>query len=267
MNYTGSSSYVIHLSGGGWRFLSNTSAAADEDDAPTLVSDGMTLGGDGMCYGKCDGILSNDPGINPLFHAWNKIWIPISGTSFTGDRDSLLPYPVRGKRIQTAVIDDLLTRHGMQGATNVILTGGSSGGLATYLTCDRVGAQIRGANPTARYTCLADAGYFLDHPDKDGKPSTTPQFQESYYAWNSSVGTNQDCVEFYRKTGEDWKCIFAEYVAPFIKSELYVMQNLFDSWQVRLRQCQHGCLLKTWVVTLCVGKELLLRQQYYSNSA
>jgi hypothetical protein len=120
LNYTGSNGWVIHLSGGGWRFLSNhdgTDADPLGTDLPSaLVSDGTVPPGaapDGHCYGKCDGILSDDPILNPLFHSWNKVWIPITGTSFTGDRASDKPYPVRGKRFQEAVIKDLQTRFNM----------------------------------------------------------------------------------------------------------------------------------------------------------
>ena len=119
----------------------------------------------------------------------------------------------------------------MGAASAVILTGGSSGGLATYLTCDRVGAMVKSRNSSTRFSCLADAGLFLDHPDYRNQPSTSPEFEESFYAWNSTGGTNQDCIAHYRGTPE--KCIFAQYVLPFIKSELFVMQNLYDSWQVR----------------------------------
>ena len=252
MNYTGSRGYVIHLSGGGWRFAPQGRQVDDRNSVnnnsssvlPPLTSDGLLLSrsssaGDhghglgmggvpsqGHCYGRCDGILSNDASINPLFHDYNKIWIPISGTSFTGDVWGSKPPYVRGRRIQTVVIADLLERHGMRDATNVILTGGSSGGLATYLTCDRVGEQVRAAAPGARYTCLADAGYFLHHNDMHGGNKTAQNFKHSYYGWNSTGGTNQACVAALKPTGEDWKCIFAQYVAPFIKSELFVMQYL-----------------------------------------
>ena len=82
LNYTGSDGWVIHLSGGGWRFLSGDAAAnagplGSELTPPPLVSDGTPVspgaGPDGHCYGKCDGILSDDPSINPLFHSWNKV--------------------------------------------------------------------------------------------------------------------------------------------------------------------------------------------------
>lgn len=237
LNYTGSAGWVIHLSGGGWRFLKPQNGAADASMLSSLTSDGIehldgSAGDIGHCYGKCDGVLSDDPKINPLFYSFNKVWIPISGTSFTGDRASDQPYPVRGKRIQEAVIRDLQARYHMNAASDVILTGGSSGGLAVYLTCDRVGDLIGKANATTRYTCLADAGFFLDHPDINGKPSQSPSFEESFVAWNSSGGTNQDCIAHYTPLGTPEKCIFAQYVFPFIKSSIFVMQNLYDSWQV-----------------------------------
>ena len=186
LNNTGAKGWVIHLSGGGWRFSggsggsaelqsqqSSTHSAEGAEGAGTLTRDGAPRAeGDGHCYGKCDGILSDDADQNPLFHTWNKVWIPISGTSFTGDvwtqTEGQASNFVRGKRIQMAVVQDLLDNFGMKGATNIILTGGSSGGLATYLTCDRVGEQVKAANASTRFTCLGDAGYFLHHDDMHG---------------------------------------------------------------------------------------------------
>ena len=76
----------------------------------------------------------------------------------------------------------LMRAHGMASATDVILTGGSSGGMAVYLVCDRIADHIRAANPKIRVTCLADAGMFLDHPAASGRPTLSPQFIDSFYA-------------------------------------------------------------------------------------
>jgi hypothetical protein len=106
LHYTGSTGWIIHLSGGGWRFLAKTTDAGSNDahkTVPPLTADGMRLREDiggagaddlttasagGGCYGSCDGIMSMDESQNPLFHSFNKIFVPISGTSFTGDRTS-----------------------------------------------------------------------------------------------------------------------------------------------------------------------------------
>ena len=97
----------------------------------------------------------------------------------------------------------------------------SSGGLATYLTCDRVGEQIRAANPVARFTCLADAGFFIKHDTVAGVPAATnSEFEQSFYAWNSSAAINEDCLAHYAALGAPEQCIFAQNVLPFIKSRV-----------------------------------------------
>jgi hypothetical protein len=98
LNYTGSPGWVVHMSGGGWRFMKNTSAPAaqgdDSSEPAPLTPDGVLFGealaeGGGPkpcsgCYGSCDGLMSTDASQNPLFHSFNKVFIPISGTAFTG---------------------------------------------------------------------------------------------------------------------------------------------------------------------------------------
>ena len=146
------------------RFLEREALRGSRQSPPPLFSDGTNpllhtqLRGNDRCYGKCDGIMSDDKAINPLFHSYNKVWIPISGTSFTGDRASDLPYPVRGARILGAVVAHLQNHLGMRQATDIILTGGSSGGLAVYLVCDRFAALVAAQNLSTRFSCLADAG-------------------------------------------------------------------------------------------------------------
>ena len=233
LNATGSKGWVIHMSGGGWGFRKNTSTSGAAD---TWVRDGTSSGplreevGQlsaqpeySGCYMFCDGILSTDAAQNPLFYEFNKVFIPINdGTSFTGNLDQPIPasvppkYPhkwpiyLRGGRIITAVMSFLMKDHGMSDATDVIITGGSSGGMAVYLNCDRIADQIHAVNPKTRVTCLADAGMFLDHPGLSGKPTLSPEFIQSFYAWNSSSMTNQDCIAHYTPLGTPWKCIFSQ---------------------------------------------------------
>lgn len=62
--------------------------------------------------------------------------------------------------------------------------------------------------------------------------AANPQFMQSFYGWNSSAATNQDCIAHYGPLGEPWKCIFSENVLPFVKTPLFVAQNLYDSYQL-----------------------------------
>ena len=265
LNFTGSPGWVVHLSGGGWRFMKPGQSQLLGQPPARLTPDGATAApSDSGCYGHCDGIMSTEPTQNRLFSSWNKVFVPISGTSFTGDRSSDKPYPVRGARILKAVIEYLQSHYGMAAASDVILTGGSSGGLATYLVCDRVAGMVSGANATTKYSCLADAGFFLDHGNVAGAPTTSPQFKESFVAWNSSGGTNQDCIKHYTPLGTPELCIFAEYVAPFIKSPLFIAQNLYDSWQLNniLKVTTGGCGGYGHNLSTCTGPQMGAVQAY-----
>jgi hypothetical protein len=249
LNTTGSKGWVIHMSGGGWGFRKNTTATTAAGGAGAWVrdgADGVSLLGAGQlgaqpkysgCYMFCDGVLSADAAQNPLFHDFNKVFIPINdGTSFTGNLERPIPasvppkYPnkwpiyLRGGRIVSAVVSFLMKAHGMSAATDVIITGGSSGGMAVYLNCDRIADQIHAVNSKIRVTCLADAGMFLDHPGLSGTPTLSPEFIQSFYAWNSSSMTDEDCIAHYTPLGTPWKCIFSQYVLPFVKTPLFIAQ-------------------------------------------
>ena len=43
----------------------------------------------------------------------------------------------------------------------------------------------------------------------------------------------QACIAHYTPLGTPELCIFAQYVLPFITSRFFVMQNLYDSWQLK----------------------------------
>jgi hypothetical protein len=70
------------------------------------------------CYGECDGIISDDPTINPDFAAWNHVFIGYcDGGSFTGSRNTSVlvngkPIYYSGRFILAAVLEDLLLRNG-----------------------------------------------------------------------------------------------------------------------------------------------------------
>ena len=62
---------------------------------------------------------------------------------------------MRGRNNFDAVIDDLLTTQGMDKATEVILSGGSAGGLAVFYNLDHLVTQL---SPSVRVTGFPDAG-------------------------------------------------------------------------------------------------------------
>ena len=108
-------------------------------------------------------------------HDWNHVWIKYcDGNSFTGDNASATTIPAsgtqpattlhwRGSRIIDATIESLLANplRPLFSAVEVVVGGGSAGGLATFIHCDRWAGHFRTAQ--THFACLADSGFFLDY--------------------------------------------------------------------------------------------------------
>ena len=159
------------------------------------------------------GILSSDPNVNPDFHTWNAVFIHYcDGASFGGGRvDSVAVETssgepasmwLRGRNNFDAVIDDLRRRHGMaqEAGSEVILSGGSAGGLAVFYNLDHL-ADTLGSE--IRLTGFPDAGFFLDALDAStGDYTYRKSFIGADPVWNvtGSGGTNRACLEVHARS-------------------------------------------------------------------
>jgi len=192
-------------------------------------------------FGTADlgGLMSQDPSINPDFHDWNKVFLHYcDGGSFsTGREDPIDVYtkggtPVqmwfRGRQVFNALVAHLQTSLGMDEATEVILSGGSSGGLAVFYNIDHLASLLP---PGVRLTGFPDGGFFIDAKNRYGYYAYQHWFKAMDVQWNTTAGggTNKACLSA-AAVGEEWKCLMAPYIAPYIQTPLYVMNSPFDSF-------------------------------------
>jgi hypothetical protein len=148
----GASKWIFYLEGGGWCY-----------NEGLCVERSNTSLGSSKFWGKTasfGGMLSSHPQTNPNFYNWNLAYLKYcDGASFAGNVSSPVTYNgttvyFRGLRILMAIFEDVLGR-GLKSATEVIITGCSAGGLATFAHID----YIRSRLPTAAYVRgLIDAG-------------------------------------------------------------------------------------------------------------
>jgi hypothetical protein len=148
------------------------------------------------------GVMSPNCTYNPDFCSWNTVFIHYrDGASMGSNREHPIPVKfkngstgaqlwMRGRPSFDATIADLLQQFGMSNATEVILSGGSAGGLAVYYNLDHL-ASILG--PKVRLTGFPDAGFFLDHQDLKGAYSFRQNFIGADPIWNV---TGQFCFSF-----------------------------------------------------------------------
>jgi len=243
--------WIIHMQGGGYCLDGPSCADRANSQLGSSTNWPQVLGG-GMCCWE-GGFLSDDAAINPDFYNWNLAFLGYcDGSFFTGNRPNPVNYNnrnlyFRGRRLLDAIISDLLRNAAMDNALEVIVTGCSAGGVATYIHLDHVRAAIPQNIPVHG---LADAGYLLDHPTWRGVDAIGGQMQAGFSLWNAAL--HPACVD--ANTQNPWKCLLAQHTYSFIKTPLFLLQAKYDSWQIQ-NILQLGCL--GWVeVPRCTGAEL-----------
>eukprot|EP01005_Ploeotia_sp_CARIB1_P000406 NODE_149_length_1336_cov_170.449132_g145_i0.p1 GENE.NODE_149_length_1336_cov_170.449132_g145_i0~~NODE_149_length_1336_cov_170.449132_g145_i0.p1 ORF type:complete len:386 (-),score=108.98 NODE_149_length_1336_cov_170.449132_g145_i0:118-1275(-) len=230
---SGANKWYIHHEGGGWcesmedcYRRSFTNLGSSKNYKPT-----MKLGGQSY--------FSTDPKYNPMMYNWNKIFIPYcDGGSFSGNNNTVTEY--KGKKLYfrghvnlNAVISWLVGNSPIESATDVVISGCSAGGLATYLHTDRWREILPS---TTKVAGLPDSGFFLDYEDTGNGETTIPGNYHDGLVWvfnqmNASTGVDADCINHWAPLGKAWKCMFAQHTAPFITTPMFALQSQYDAWQ------------------------------------
>lgn len=133
----------------------------------------------------------------------------------------------RGARIRRQMAATFLANLSLASATDVLVTGGSAGGLSTYLHADFWADVV----PQAKTVALPDSGFFLDYPDAPkGKTSYHESLTWVFNAMNGTSGVPTACREANPTNVS--RCIFAEHVVATIKTPLFALNSQYDSYQV-----------------------------------
>ena len=245
--------WIIHHMGGGWC----TSISDCCRRAVTSLGSSLTARDPIQVKGLPLAYLDRANETNPFMKDYNMILLHYcDGSSFSGN----LEQPIRGVckglgqptslysrgfRILKAAFS-YLVRQGIDTAQEVIISGNSAGAKATYLHADWWAEQIATVAPTAKVYGLPDDGMFLDF-DRDYsheshekttwegnvKGRYTQQLQWVYHMMNTSAAIDQSCLRHYLPLGVPWKCMFGQHSLQFITTPMFVMQTMYDSWQMK----------------------------------
>merc|ERR1712032_420780 len=131
-------------------------------------------------------------------HDCNCIFMPYGdGASFSGFRAKPWPVPsnssevlyFRGIKNFDATMDWAFA-HGLDKATEFVLTGGSAGGLSTFLHADRIAARLAKEAPNCKHIRAApNVGYFLDHDNfRHDSNNYTAYMKYIYHMQNLTFG-------------------------------------------------------------------------------
>eukprot|EP01084_Bolivina_argentea_P082104 148686_1 len=235
--------YFIYLAGGAWCspvYGHHIACGWDDCFSRSLGTSGSTLFDPPYqaLPSSSRQYFSTDPTINPLSYNWNIAWTRYcDGASYSNNLDDPIAVPgknvslyFRGHRNLIAIMDDLLHNKGMMNATDIVVGGCSSGGLAVYLNIDFMSEYIteKTGNSEIRIMGLADSGFFYNY---ESNANYSDAIQYLYNSQNMSV--NRYCIDAYGdRTNEYYNCAYAENVSPYIKTKIFSTQSQYDDWQI-----------------------------------
>ena len=229
-----STSWIFHMEGGGWCWseedcLERSKSTLGSSSAwPDILPATMTS--NPMCCSS-GGILSGNKTENPLFFDYNMFFVGYcDGSSYSSNAGLQNGLHYRGWNNLKAVLD-MVMDEGMEQADTIIITGCSAGGLSVYLHLDALHAHIAQRNPHAVVVGVADAGFFLNVPTWNGVNVYPNQIAGGYKLWQfAHESLPAACLD--QHAAAPWNCLFAPEVFPFIKTPLFAVQALYDTWQL-----------------------------------
>ena len=190
------------------------------------------------------GPVGDNPSQNPSFAHFNRVilWY-CDGGSFTGDRTEPIVMNgsnvwFRGRRNLDAMLGYLRDEHRLGSATDVLVSGGSAGGLSAYIHADYIRASFPSPSAVRKFRAAPVSGFFLNHRTIHGILEHETNMRYVYTMMNSSGGVNRICATHYALRdgdggeGQAWHCIFANESWSFSKTPTFPLNSAIDAYQI-----------------------------------
>ena len=240
---------MISLPGGGWCWDDSNCAARA---TTSLGSMDAFIKSNGMTREVGEGELNGLPALNPHFYNFSMLSpVYCDGSNFAGGKDhanvsvpggngTTIKLYVRGRAILQAALDVALEQWGLKDTLEeVMLTGCSAGGTATYFNVDFVHSYMASKLTHRRplkTRAFGNAGWFLDTNsatwDGDGWTSVPGIQRLADKALYSYAGLapmlSAQCQASYAPLEESWKCAMSQYLYPFLEQPTLVLQSSYD---------------------------------------
>jgi len=165
------------------------------------------------------------------------------GASFSGFRPKPWAVPsVPGESLYFRGIKNLdgtfdwAFRHGLDKATEFVLTGHSAGGLSTFLHVDRVADRLAKEAPDCKHVRAAPTGgYFLDHANfKYDEHAFMGYVKYMYHMHNLTFGADggltAECQSAFASNPH--YCFWSPYMHKFIRTPFFMFNSKYDAYQL-----------------------------------
>ena len=146
----------------------------------------------------------------------------------------------RGRRNLLALLGYLTEQHGLADATEVLVSGGSAGGLSAYIHADSIHSIIlrasnkhpAGFGRALKIRAAPVSGFFLNHRTLSGSASYEASMRRTFMLMNSTSGVNAACAAAHRHHAEEWRCIFANESWSHSATPTFLLNSAIDAYQI-----------------------------------
>lgn len=230
---TNSTKWTINIQGGGWCY---------DEDSCYARSKGSLGSSTKWTTSGCSCMNVNEDG--KLDGSCNCLYMPYGdGASFSGFRAKPWANPknesekmyFRGIKNFDATMDWAFA-HGLDKASEFVLTGGSAGGLSTFLHADRIAARLAKEAPSCKHVRAAPVvGYFLDHDNfKHDAHNYTAFMKYIYHMQNLTFGADggltASCQAAYPENPH--YCFMSPHMQKVIQTPFFMFNSKYDAWQL-----------------------------------
>lgn len=260
--------WIVYLQGGAWCSSPVSCAARSQGHLGSSKHFSPTY--------PMQGVVDGDTTRNPLFGGWNQVLLAYcDGGSFSGDAPPLSwPDPgnhsvnttlfFRGRRVLQHLLAVLAADYGMSQASEVMLAGGSAGGLATFLQADYVGTLL--PRTVRKYRAVPVSGFFLMHPTLRGDDAFATSMRATYALHHARV--SPACTESVG-AADAWRCFFANYSYAHATTPMFPIQSTVDLYQLyailQAGGWDAGCLNRGEQFANCTAAQLASFNAYAAS--
>ena len=222
---SGSRSWVVYFEGGILCYRDIDCAARSKEGGGSSASWASTA--------SFGGVLSEDAGANPEFADWNLVGVKYcDGSCFSGELAE--PFVVngvkvysRGARVLKAVFNSLLKDQGMSEADNILVAGGSAGGMTVTFHANQIAEWIPSSVKRVKFGAFS--AMMPPFKNVNGEPVVETEFKANYKLMNSTGGVSPAC-EKAMGSGNGYKCLFPTNSLEYVTVPYFVSSSMYDSW-------------------------------------
>jgi len=236
---SGANKFMFSWQGGaycGYEGLDLLESCYSRSQGPLGSSSFLPSNGSYYSVNSANGYFSNMQEYNPDFWNWNKVFISYcDGSNHQGHLDNALVYNgtelwFRGHDNTQGIIDYLKDNFGLFQASEVILSGTSAGGQATYFWSHYLQSQFPS---TVKLMGLPDAGMFLDGYNYVAQCNFYRERMKLLMNLTKSAETDLFNTCKYHGTADLWKCMMAQYIVEDINIPMFIINSQDDHEALR----------------------------------